>query len=143
MQLETEEVQQKPKRLTLFGGFRFHQSVKHLIALVVTGLVAMCRFGEELGIPRIGSTSILTLLLLLAFIYRKKILEVHYTNKIPFQKSAIIIMTYIACLVCSAVGIYSGDILGDSAALLSKVMFWLLVSPMLYLITIDAFGDRD
>lgn len=115
--------------------------MKYLIAFTIIALVVISRFDDELKIPRFCSTFILTFLLTTALIYRKRVLQIRPI--IGMKNKSLVLLVYIGGLVCSMIGIFSGSSIGGNAALFSRIIFWLLVSPILYLMTVELFEGRD
>ncbi|MEZ0170905.1 hypothetical protein [Microvirga sp. TS319] len=142
MWLETEEVQQKPKRTTFFRRFRTDQFMKHMIAFAVTGLVAMCRFDEELGIPKDISILVIVTLFIMAYIFRKRIFIINEKRQRFTNEKKAIVIVYFLSIVSSIAALYYDHIFGIPSRLAYKIVSLIPILPILYFVVLDIFKPR-
>lgn len=139
MRSEIEEAPLKPKRPTPLGKFRFHQFMKHLIALAVTGLVVMRRFDEELGVPDGISKSIIVLLFTAAYIFRNRIYNIRNVLNHHNRRKFIVKLLSISGLISSVCIMYYGVKSNNAMTAGQKIILWFPMLPITYSIVINMF----
>jgi drug/metabolite transporter (DMT)-like permease len=118
--------------------------MKYLAALAVTALSALVMFDEELGISKYISTLVLFSLLIIAVVFKRKIINLSENQyKQQILPPLWLLASYFTTALYAIFMKRFSTVCEISDEISSKILIGILLLPAIYSLVVNTFNDRD